>query len=90
MPLKESSYCFLFIVLPSGLCERNNVSKRLYREKKVIFAENKLRSANRKQVFFALTCIIFVENKLRSANRKQIFFASSFIISHIDNKMIWQ
>ena len=34
------------------------------------FAENKLRSANRKSPFFALACIILAENKLRSANRK--------------------
>ena len=33
------------------------------------FAENKLRSANRKSPFFALACIILAENKLRSASK---------------------
>ena len=35
-----------------------------------IFAEDKLHSAIRKQVFIALICIIFAEDKLHSAIRK--------------------
>ena len=38
------------------------------------FAENKLRSANRKPPFFALACIIFAENRLRSTKQRIVYF----------------
>ena len=52
----------------------------------IIFAEDRLHSAIRKQAFIALVCTIFAEDRLHSAIRKQEAVASAhiFIIGKAD------